>query len=77
MTDYIFEEKCALHNLLLLLLLLWLENYQLQKHLGMLCAEARSQRSVGEVSCKQKRQLFCGLLLTNLSLSPVGLNVRQ
>ena len=29
MTDYIYEEKCALHKLLLLLLLL-LENYQHQ-----------------------------------------------
>ena len=77
MTDYIYEEKRALHKLLLLLLLLLLENYQHQKHLGMLCAEAGSQRSVGEVCCKQKRQLFCGFLLTNLSLSPIGLNVRQ
>ena len=78
MTDYIYEEKCALHKLLLLLLLLLLlENYQHQQDLGMLCAEARSQRRVGEVNCNQKRQLFCGFLLTNLSLSPRGLNVRQ
>ena len=78
MTDYIYEEMCALHKLLLLLLLLLLlENYQHQKDLGMSCAVARSQRSVGEVSCKQQRQSFCGFLLTNLSLSPIGLNVRQ
>ena len=31
----------------------------------MLCIEGRSQRSVREVSCKQKRYSYFGLLLAN------------
>ena len=56
--DNIYEETCALHKFYSI-------KFNTKNISGMLCVEGRSQRSVGEVSCKQKRYSYFGLLLAN------------
>ena len=56
--DNIYEETYALHKFYSI-------KFNNKNISGMLCVEGRSQRSVGEVSCKQKRYSYFGLLLAN------------